>query len=136
MVKDALDGICVVRTNVDPDWFSANQMVRAYKDLSKVVRAFRCLQSVDLKIRPLNHRHSDRVRAHVFLCLLAYYVEWHMHVCWAAILFHDHDRDGAEQERSSVVTTAVRFHQRATRRHARGPRTICPCTAFARCCRV
>ena len=64
--------------------------------------------SVDLKIRPLHHRRPDRVRAHVFLCLLAYYVEWHMRQALAPILFDDHEREAAEQERSSVVAAAVR----------------------------
>ena len=107
-VEEALDGIYIVRTNVEPEWFSADETVRAYKDLSKVEQAFRCMKSVDLKIRPLHHRRPDRVRAHVFLCLLAYYVEWHMRVCLAPILFDDHDREAAEQERSSVVAPAVR----------------------------
>ena len=106
--EKALDGIYIVRTNVEPEWFSADETVRAYKDLSKVEQAFRCMKSVDLKIRPLHHRRPDRVRAHVFLCLLAYYVEWHMRVCLAPILFDDHDREAAEQERSSVVAPAVR----------------------------
>ena len=104
----ALDGIYIVRTNVEPEWFSADQTVRAYKELSKVERAFRCMKSVDLKIRPLHHRRPDRVRAHVFLCLLAYYVEWHMRQALAPILFDDHEREAAEQERSSVVAAAVR----------------------------
>ena len=106
--EEALDGIYIVRTNVEPEWFSADQTVRAYKDLSKVERAFRCMKSVDLKIRPLHHRRPDRVRAHVFLCLLAYYVEWHMRQALAPILFDDHEREAAEKERSSVVAAAVR----------------------------
>ena len=106
--EEALDGIYIVRTNVEPEWFTADETVRAYKDLSKVERAFRCMKSVDLKIRPLHHRRPDRVRAHVFLCLLAYYVEWHMRQALAPILFDDHEREAAEQERSSVVAAAVR----------------------------
>ena len=106
--EEALDGIYIVRTNVKPEWFTADETVRAYQDLSKVEQAFRCMKSVDLKIRPLHHRRPDRVRAHVFLCLLAYYVEWHMRVCLAPILFDDHDRAAAERERSSVVAPAVR----------------------------
>ena len=107
-VEEALDGIYIVRTNVKPEWFTADETVRAYKDLSKVEQAFRCMKSVDLKIRPLHHRRPDRVRAHVFLCLLAYYVEWHMRQALAPILFDDHDRAAAERERSSAVAPAVR----------------------------
>ena len=106
--EEALDGIYIVRTNVEPEWFSADETVRAYKDLSKVEQAFRCLKSVDLKIRALHHRRPDRVRALVFLCLLAYYLEWHMRQAWAPILFDDHNREAAEQERSSGVAPAVR----------------------------
>ena len=65
--------------------------MRAYKALSKVERAFRSLKSVDLKVRPLHHRRADRVRAHVLLCMLAYYVEWHMRGKLAPLLFDDHD---------------------------------------------
>ena len=66
------------------------------------------MKSVDLKIRPLHHHRPDRVRAHVFLCLLAYYVEWHMRKALAPILFDDHEREAAEQEGSSVVAEAGR----------------------------
>ena len=68
----ALDGLYIVRSNVEPQQMDATQTVRAYKDLSKVERAFRSLKSVDLKVRPLHHRRADRVRAHVLLCMLAY----------------------------------------------------------------
>ena len=72
-----LDGLYIVRSNVEPEQFDAAQTVRAYKDLSKVERAFRSLKTADLKVRPTHHRRADRVRAHVFVCMLAYYVEWH-----------------------------------------------------------
>ena len=98
-VEEALDGLYIVRTNVEPDWSSADETVRAYKDLSKVEQTFRCLKSVDLKIRPLHHRRSDRVRTHVFLCLLAYYVEWQLRQAWALIVFDDHDRESRPGER-------------------------------------
>ena len=103
-----LDGICIVRSNVEPEQFDATQTVRAYKDLSKVERAFRCFKSVDLKVRPLHHRRADRVRAHVLLCMLAYYVEWHMRRALAPQLFDDHDPAAAEQQRTSVVAPARR----------------------------
>ena len=106
--EEQLDGIYIVRSNVEPEQFDAAQTVRAYKDLSKVERAFRSLKSVDLKVRPLHHRRADRVRAHVLLCMLAYYVEWHMRRDLAPLLFDDHDPAAAEQRRTSVVAPARR----------------------------
>ena len=96
----------VVRFNVEPELFDAEGTVRAYKDLAKVERAFRSMKTVDLKVRPIYHRSADRVRAHVFLCMLAYYVEWHMRSRLAPMLFDDHDREAGEQQRSSVVQPA------------------------------
>lgn len=98
-----LDGIYVIRTSLPADAMSAADAVRAYKDLARVERAFRTLKSVDLQIRPVHHWIEPRVRAHVFLCMLSYYVEWHLREAWAPILFHDHDRVTAEQERPSPV---------------------------------
>ena len=106
--EQQLDGIYIVRSNVEPEQFDAAQTVRAYKDLSKVERAFRSLKSVDLKVRPIYHRRADRVRAHVLLCMLAYYVEWHMRQDLAPLLFDDHDPAAAERQRSSVVRKARR----------------------------
>ena len=103
-----LDGIYIVRSNVEPERFDAAQTVRAYKDLPKVERAFRSLKSVDLKVRPLHHRRADRVRAHVLLCMLAYYVEWHMRRALAPLLFDDHDPAAAERQRTSIVAPARR----------------------------
>ena len=106
--EQQLDGLYIVRSNVEPEQFDAAQTVRAYKDLSKVERAFRCLKSVDLKVRPIHHRRPDRVRAHVLLCMLAYWVEWHMRQALAPLLFDDHDPAAAEQQRRSVVEPAKR----------------------------
>ncbi len=106
--EQQLDGIYIVRSNVEPERFDAAQTVRAYKDLAKVERAFRTFKSVDLKVRPLHHRRADRVRAHVLLCMLAYYVEWHMRRALAPLLFDDHDPAAAEQQRTSVVAPARR----------------------------
>ena len=72
-----LDGIYVIRTSVPAEQLDANEAVQAYKDLSRVERAFRSLKTVDLDIRPIRHWTAERVRAHVFLCMLAYHVEWH-----------------------------------------------------------
>jgi transposase len=103
-----LDGIYVVRTSVKPQALKPADAVRAYKDLSTVERAFRCLKTVDLKIRPIFHWLDDRIRAHVFLCMLAYYVEWHMRKKLAPLLFDDHERDEAERMRASIVQPAPR----------------------------
>ena len=82
--------------------------MRAYKDLSQVKRAFRSLKTVDLKVRPIYHWLDERIRAHVFLCMLAYYVEWHLRQQLAPLLFDDHERDAAEQSRGSIVDKAPR----------------------------
>jgi len=87
----ALDGIYVVRTSLSKKKMSAPDAVRSYKSLSEVERAFRSIKTVDLEVRPIHHRLADRVRAHIFLCMLAYYVEWHMREVWRPILFADED---------------------------------------------
>jgi len=104
----ALDGFYVVRTSVPAQALTAEQTVSTYKRLSVVERAFRCIKTVDLKVRPIFHRLKNRVRAHIFLCTLAYYVEWEMRRLLAPVLFDDQDHELAEQQRSSVVAQAVR----------------------------
>jgi transposase len=104
----ALDGIYVIRTSVPAATLSSEQVVGNYKRLSDVERAFRSLKSVDLKIRPIYHHLADRVRAHVFLCMLAYYVEWRMRQALAPMLFDDDDPQAAEQARKSIVSPAER----------------------------
>lgn len=104
----ALDGIYVIRTSVPAETFSSAKVVGCYKRLSAVERAFRSLKSVDLKIRPIYHHLADRVRAHVFLCMLSYYVEWHMRRALAPMLFDDDDPQAAEVARTSIVTPAQR----------------------------
>jgi hypothetical protein len=104
----ALDGIYVVRTSLPATVLDDPSTVRSYKSLSLVERAFRCLKSVDLQIRPVYHWLADRVRAHVFLCMLAYYLEWHMRQRLAPMLYHDTDKDVAEAQRASVVAKAER----------------------------
>ena len=104
----ALDGIYVLRTSVEADRLPTVEAVRSYKRLAAVERAFRSLKTVDLKVRPIHHRKADRVRAHVFLCMLAYYVEWHMRRAVAPLLFDDDDPAAAEAERRSVVAPAQR----------------------------
>jgi DDE family transposase len=104
----ALDGIYVVRTSVPAATLGADEAVRSYKRLAEVERAFRSLKSVDLKVRPIHHRLEQRVRAHVLLCMLAYYVEWHMRQALAPILFEDDDPAAGEAARPSVVVPAQR----------------------------
>ena len=104
----ALDGFYVVRTSLSEKTLSAERTVAAYKDLSQVERAFRSMKSVDLKVRPIYHWKDDRIRAHVFLCMLAYYVEWHLRGALAELLFDDHEREAAEAMRKSVVSPAPR----------------------------
>jgi hypothetical protein len=89
----ALDGVYVIRTCLAQERLSGPDCVRSYKALARVERAFRTLKSVDLQIRPIHHRLADRVRAHLFLCMLSYYVEWHMRQAWAPLLFADEDQD-------------------------------------------
>ena len=103
-----LDGVYVVRTSVPKEMMSKEEVVRSYKQLSRVERAFRCLKGVDLKVRPIYHRLPNRVRAHVLLCMLGYYVEWHMRRALAPLLFQDDDKAGAERLRVSVVAPAKR----------------------------
>jgi len=88
----ALDGIYIIRTSVSATQMDAPSCVRNYKSLAQVERAFRSLKTVDLKIRPIHHRKAERVRAHIFLCMLAYYVEWHMREAWRELMFADTDQ--------------------------------------------
>ena len=104
----ALDGFYVVRTTVNTERMSADDVVRSYKSLAVVERAFRCIKTVDLHIRPIHHHKPERVRAHVFLCMLAYYVEWHMRRSLAPIIFEDDDKPAGQARRSSVVAPAQR----------------------------
>lgn len=87
-----LDGIYLIRTNVPATQMRADEAVRNYKALSQVERAFRSLKTIDLHVRPIHHRVADRVRSHIFLCMLAYYVEWHMREAWRPLLFADEDQ--------------------------------------------
>jgi hypothetical protein len=113
----ALDGVYVVRTSVSGETLSPERTVGAYKSLAAVERAFRSLKTVDLYVRPIGHRLAERVRAHVFLCMLAYYVEWHMRQALAPLLFDDDDKAAGEARRASVVAPAQRSPraQRKTR---------------------
>jgi len=98
----ALDGIYMVRTSLPRKRLDAADTVRTYKSLSDVERAFRSFKTVDLKVRPIYHRTENRVRAHIFLCMLAYYVEWHMIEAWRPLLFCDEDQE-AKKTRDPVA---------------------------------
>jgi hypothetical protein len=101
-----LDGIYVLNTSLTKEAIDTANVVIAYKSLAHVERAFRSTKSVDLEVRPVFHYAGDRVRAHVFLCMLAYYLEWHMRQALAPILFDDHDRAAAQAQRTSPVAKA------------------------------
>jgi transposase len=121
-----LDGIYVIRTSVPAADMSSAHAVQAYKDLSRVERAFRSMKTVDLEIRPIRHWNADRVRAHVFLCMLAYHVEWHLRQTLAPLLFHDTDLEAARAERSSPVASTepseIAKAKKAIKRNANGER--------------
>jgi hypothetical protein len=117
----ALDGIYVLRTNLAAEALDATAIVRGYKSLAQVERAFRSSKTVDLEIRPIHHRRAQRVRAHVLLCMLAYHLEWHMRRRLAPILFDDHDKPAGEAERRSIVAPAKR--SKAARAKAATKRT-------------
>ena len=103
----ALDGLYVIRTSLSQKVMGADKTVGDYKSLSQVERAFRSLKTVDVEIRPIYHRLTDRVKGHVFLCMLAYYVEWQMKQKLAPILFAEEDREGAAKNRKDIVSPSV-----------------------------
>ena len=122
-----LDGFYVLRTNVRTEVLDTSATVLAYKALAGVERAFRSLKTVDLEIRPIHHRLADRVRAHVFLCMLAYYVIWHIRQAWAELLFDDHDRPAAAAARPSPVAAAKvspAAQTKAARKHTADGRPV------------
>jgi len=113
----ALDGLYIIRTSVPAAQMDAPECVRHYKSLANVERAFRSLKTIDLKVRPIHHRTADRVRAHIFLCMLAYYVEWHMREAWRDLMFADTDQQAkatrdpvAPAKRSKAALTKAASH--------------------------
>ena len=128
--EESLDGIYVIRTNVSPETLSSEQAVRTYKSLSGVERAFRSLKTVDLHVRPIHHREPDRVRAHILLCMLAYYVEWHMRQDLAPLLFDDDDKAAAQQQRTSVVAPAQRSPSAQAKAHSKHTQDGSPVHSF------
>ena len=123
----ALDGLYIIRTSVSPERLDSASCVRHYKSLSQVERAFRSMKTVDLKVRPIHHRLADRVRAHIFLCMLSYYVEWHLKEAWRALLFADQDQAAkatrdpvapAERSAGAKAKVARRHHEDGTPIHS------------------
>lgn len=127
----ALDGIYVIRTNVPASELSAENVVRSYKGLSSVERAFRSYKTVDLHVRPIFHQLPERVRAHVFLCMLAYYVEWHMRKKLAPLLFDDEDPQAGQRLRSSIVAPAKRSPSALKKARTRRTEDNLPVHSFA-----
>jgi hypothetical protein len=117
--ESALDGFYVIRTSVPPASMEGPQVVASYKQLSRVERAFRSIKTVDLRIRPIFHRRADRVRAHVFLCMLAFHVEWHMRRALAPILFDDDAPELAQARRASIVAPAQRSARAEAKAHTK-----------------
>jgi transposase len=118
-----LDGIYVVRTSEPAERLSAADAVRGYKGLARVERAFRCLKGLDLRIRPIYHHTEEHVRAHIFLCLLAYYVEWHLRGAWAELLFEDEQLPSDRTVRDPVAparASAQAQQKKATRQTPQG----------------
>ena len=109
----ALDGLYIIRTSVTAQQMDASQCVRNYKSLAQVERAFRSLKTIDLKVRPIHHRLADRVRSHIFLCMLAYYVEWHMREAWRELMYADTEQ-AAKATRDPVAPA-----KRSTSAHAK-----------------
>ncbi|EQD30552.1 transposase, IS4 family protein, partial [mine drainage metagenome] len=123
----ALDGLYVIRTSVHAERLDRASCVRHYQSLSQVERAFRSMKTVDLKIRPIHHRLSDRVRAHIFLCMLAYYVEWHLKEAWRTLLFADEEQAAkatrdpvapAKRSAAAQAKVARRHHEDGTPIHS------------------
>jgi hypothetical protein len=132
----APDGIYVIRTFVNPEAFTAENAVRAHKDLSTVERTFRSIKTVDLKVRQIFHWLDDRNRGHVFLCMLAYYIEWHMRERLAPLLFDDHERGRRKRREPRSWNPLLVPRPLGLRTRVRRPKMDCPSTASARCSRT
>jgi hypothetical protein len=127
----ALDGIYVIRTSVSHELLDSPETVRAYKSLSTVERAFRSYKTVDLKVRPIHHRLAFRVRAHVFLCMLAYYVEWHMRSVLTTLLFDDEQQVCSRVQDDSPVAPASRSPKALSKTHSKRTKDNLPVHSFA-----
>jgi hypothetical protein len=135
IVEEAkFDGFYVLRTSLSAEQVDTAGTVRAYKSLAQVERAFRCMKTVDLELRPVFHWTVPRVRAHVLLCMLAYYLEWHIRQPLAPMLFDDHDRAAAEAQRVSPVAKAkvskAAYRKASTQRVEVGDGQVQPVHSF------
>ena len=131
-----LDGFYVIRTSVEDKALAAESVVGAYKSLARVERAFRSLKTVDLHLRPIHHWLASRVRAHVFLCMLACHVEWHMRERLKPMLFDDDDPAGAARERASIVAPRSPRRRRCASAPANSPPMAARSTASTACCAI
>lgn len=122
----ALDGIYVLRTSVPADELPAPDVVRSYKALAQAERAFRTLKGRELEVRPIHHRLEQRVRAHVFLCMLAYYLEWHLRAAWAPLTFEDELPPIGSDPVAKAERSAAAKRKASTKRTASGQ----PCHSF------
>ena len=127
--EELLDGIYVVRTSEPTERLAADDGVRSYKRLALVEQAFRCVKGIDLLVRPIHHRTADRVRAHILLCLLAFYVEWHLRQVWEPLLFEDAELTEDRRRRDPWHPPKLR-NRRTSRRRRTERQAICRCRAF------
>ena len=128
--EEKLDGIYVLRTSEPAERLSTEDTVRNYKSLAEVERAFRCLKGIDLLVRPIRHRTEERVPAHIFLCLLAYYVEWHLRQAWAPLLFEDEERREERKRRDPILPAEPTASAKA-KKHSHETREGLPVHSFA-----
>lgn len=126
-----LDGLYVIRTSEPRERLAPEDAVRGYKGLAQVERAFRCLKGLDIRVRPIRHRNERRVRAHIFLCLLAYYLEWHLRKALAPLLFDDEalEADRKTRDPGTPWHPQSRAPRRGARKPAARPTRACPCIA-------
>jgi hypothetical protein len=119
--EEALDGIYVIRTSESVERLSAEDTVRSYKNLAQVERAFRSFKGIDLLIRPIWHHTEEHVRAHIFICMLAYYVEWHMRKALSPLLFEDEELDENRKKRDPVKSAKVSESAKKKKTHRLTP---------------
>jgi len=122
----ALDGIYVLRTSVAADDLSTAEIVRSYKQLEQVERAFKTFKGPELEIRPIHHHREDRVRAHVFLCMLAYYLTWHLRQAWTPLIFKDEQPPTAADPVAKATRSHTAQHKAQTKRTSAGE----PCHSY------
>jgi transposase len=122
--EEMLDGIYVIRTSESTERLTAADSVRSYKRLGLVEQAFRSLKGIDLMVRPIHHRTADRVRAHILLCLLAYYVEWHLRQAWAPLLFEDEDLSQTRRTRGPIAPAQASASARRKKQTHKTPKEL------------